>query len=84
MTLIQSRSFVYRFFNLLIKSFVIKLAILVSKAILLDIIIPAPGLIKLIVELPTVEALPTRILVIINKIFFSGTYIYFYNFHYQF
>ena len=70
MTIIQSPNLVYRIFNLLIYSLVINLAILVSKAVLLERIIPARGLIKLIVELPTVETLPTRISVIINNTFF--------------
>ena len=70
MTLFQSLSFVYRIFYLLIYSLVINIAILVSKAVLLEIIIPAPGLIKPIVELPTADALPTRISVIINNTFF--------------
>ena len=51
-------------------SFVIKIAILVNKAVLLKIILPAPALINPNVEEPTAEALPTSISVIINNIFF--------------
>ena len=76
MTLIQSRNLVYRIFNLLIYSLVIKIAILVSKAVLEDIIIPAPGSIKLIAELPIAEPLSTRISVIINNTFFLFKFFY--------
>ena len=65
MTLIQSRSFVYRIFNLLIYSLVIKIAILVNRAVPVQILIPAPGLIKPVVELPTAEVVPTSISVMI-------------------
>ena len=51
MTLIQSRNFVYLVFNCQMHSLVIKIAILVNRAVLDEIIIPAPGLIKPIVEL---------------------------------
>ena len=70
MTLIQSLSFVYLLFNFEIYSFVIKIAILVNRAVLLGIKIPAPGLIKPIVDEPTAETDPTSISVIINSIFF--------------
>ena len=68
MTLIQSRNLVYRTFNFDIYSFVIKIALLV----LIEIIIPAPGIIKPIVELPIVDPDPIKISisVIINNIFF--------------
>ena len=46
MTLIQSRNLAYSIFNFEKYSIVIKLAILVNKAVLLEIKIPAPGLIK--------------------------------------
>ena len=52
-------------------SLVIKIAIDVNKAVLLEIIILAPGLINPIVEVPTAEALPTSISVILNITFFS-------------
>ena len=81
-TLIQSRSFINRNSNLLIFSLVIKIAILVNKAVLDEIIIPAPGLINPIVEVPI--ALPTSISVIINNTFFLFNFLYFfYNNHYQ-
>ena len=47
-----------------------KIAILVNKAVLLEIIMPAPGLIKLIFEELITEADRTNILVIINNSFF--------------
>ena len=78
MTLIQSLNLVYRIFNLLKYSLVINIAILISKAVLPDIIIPAPGLIEPKVELPTAEALPTRISVIVNRIFFLFNFLYFF------
>ena len=85
MTLIQSRSFVYRFFNLPIYSFVIKIAILVNKAVLGEITIQAPGLIRPIVELRIVEALPTNISVINNNsLFYSNFYISSDKVHYHF
>ena len=63
----------------------IKIAILVITAVEDEIIIPAPGLIRLIVEEPTAEALPTSISVIINNtFFFLRIYIPFYSIHYQF
>ena len=48
----------------------IKIAILVNKAVLDEIIQPAPGLINPIVEEPIAAALPTSISVIISNIFF--------------
>ena len=66
MTLIQSCNLVYRTFNFNIYSFVIEIALLV----LIEIIIPAPALIKPIVELPIVHSAPIKTSVIINNIFF--------------
>ena len=70
MTLIQSRNLVYRIFNFEMYSFVIKIAIPVNKAVLDELIMPAPGLIKPIVEEPIAEADLTSIPVIIKKTFF--------------
>ena len=70
MTLIQSPNLVYRNFNFDMYSFVIKIAILVNRAVLDEIVIPAPGLINPIVDEPTAEALPTSNSVIINVTFF--------------
>ena len=85
MTIIQSRGFVYRIFNFEIYSLVIIVAILVSKAVLLDIIIPAAGLIKPIVELPIAEPIPTSFSVIIIILFFNlNFYTSSYNIRYQF
>ena len=56
-------------------SFVIKIAILVNSFVVLEKILPAPGLIKPIVDEPTAEADPTSISVIINSIFFIQTFI---------
>ena len=70
MTLIQPPNLVYRIFNLLIYSLGITIEILVSNVVLLDIITPAPGLIKPIGELPIVEPVPTCIPMIINNTFF--------------
>ena len=58
-------------------SLVIKIAILVNRAVLLEIIIPAPGLIKPIVDEPTAAADPTSISVIINNSFFLCKFFYF-------
>ena len=49
MTLFQPRSFVYRLFNFEIYSLVINIAKLSNKGVLVQIMIPAPGLIKPIV-----------------------------------
>ena len=81
MTIIQSPKLVHRIFNLLICSLVINIAKLFSKAVLLDILIPKPGFIRPIVELPTVETLPTRISVIINNIFFLFKLLYFFLYY---
>ena len=78
MTLFQSPNLVYRIFILLIYSLVIKIAILVNKAVLDNIIIPAPGLINPIVEKLTVEADPTSVSVIINITFFFFKLLEFY------
>ena len=77
MTLIQSLNFVYLNFKLLLYSLVIKIALLVKRAVLDEIIIPAPGLIKPIVDEPTAEADPTSISVIINNTFFLFKLLYF-------
>ena len=66
MTLIQSPIFVYL------------IAILVKRAVLDEIIIPAPGLIKPIVDEPTAEAHPTSISLIINNTFFFFKPLYFF------
>ena len=50
----------------------------VNRAVLLEITLPAPGLIKAIDELPTAEEAPTRISVIINNIFFFFNNLYFF------
>ena len=66
-------------------SLVIKRAILIDRALLLEIIIPAPGLIKPNVDEPTAEADPTSISAIKNSIFFFlNSYTSFHNIHYQF
>ena len=62
-------------------SFVIKIAKLVNRAVLLDIIIPAPGLIKPIVELPTADPAPTSISVMINNSFFLFKNLYFFLYY---
>ena len=59
------------FFNFEMYSLVINTAKLVNRAVLLEIKIPAPGLIKPVVELLKVEADPIRISVIILKNSFS-------------
>ena len=51
-------------------SLVIKIAILVNRAVLLETIIPTPRLIKLIVDEPTAEAEPIKISVINNNSYF--------------
>ena len=66
-------------------SFGINIAIDVNRAVLLEIIIPAPGLIKLIAELPIADPDPTKISVIIkNTFYFLNFYTSFYNIHYHF
>ena len=69
-TLIQSLNLVYLISNFESYSLVNETAILVNRAVLHEIILPAPGLIKLIVEELIVEADPVSISVIINNIFF--------------
>ena len=69
--LIQLRNLVYLIVIFEMYSLVINIAILVNKAVLLEIKMPAPGLINPIVEVPIVEALPTSISVIINNTFFQ-------------
>ena len=77
-TLIQSRSFVYIIFHIEIYSFVITIAILVNKAALDDITIPALGFnIANVVDL-TVEADPARISVIPKNTFFLFKLLYFF------
>ena len=66
-------------------SLVFIIAILVNRAVLLEIFIPAPGLIKPIVVEPTAQANPTSNSVIINKtFFFSNFQTSFYNILYHF
>ena len=77
-TIIQSRNLVYRIFNFDMYSFVIKIAILVNRAVLDEITMPAPGLINPIVEVPTAEALRTSISEIIKSIFFLFKDLYFF------
>ena len=60
---------------------VIKIAILVNRAVLLGIIIPAPGLIKSIVEELIVGADPINISVIINNTFFLFNDLYFFFYY---
>ena len=81
--MIQSLSLVYLIFNFEIFLLVINVAVLVNSAVLLEIIILAPGLIKPIVAKLIVEAEPINISVIINNTFFLVTLLYFsYNTHY--
>ena len=77
-TSIQSRSFVYRISNFEMYSLVIKIAKLFNKAVLLEILKPAPALIKTIVDEPTAEADPTSISVIINSIVVLFNDLYFF------
>ena len=84
LTLIQSRNFVYRIFNFDMYSFVIVIAIDVNRAVLLEKIIPAPGLFKLIAEVPIADPDPTSISVINKFSFYLNFYIFSYNIHYQF
>ena len=74
---LQSLNLVYLIFNLLIYSLVIKIAILVNRAVLDETIVPAPGLMRPIVELPTAYPAPTSISVMINNIFFLFKLLYF-------
>ena len=85
MTFFQSRSFVYRIFYFEMYSLVTKIAILVNRAVLIELIVRAPCLIKTIVELLIVEADPTGISVIINKFFCLIIDLYFFHdIQYQF
>ena len=59
-------------------SLVTKIAILVNRAVLLEIILPAPGLIKPIIEELLVEADPIKISVTINNTFFLFNDLYFF------
>ena len=77
-TLIQSLNLVYRIFNFDMYSFVINLAIDVNRAVLLEIIIPARGLIKLIAELPIADPDPIKISVININTFFLFKLFYFF------
>ena len=84
-TLIESRSFVYRTFNFEMYSLVFNTAVLVNKAVLLGIIILATGLIKPTVKLLIVKAGPIKISLIINNAFFLfKNELFFYNMHFQF
>ena len=56
----------------------IKIAILVNRALLDEIIIPAPGLINPIVELAIADPDPMKFSVRIKKIFFLFRLIYFF------
>ena len=62
-------------------SFVIKIAILVNKAVPLEIIVPAPGLIKAIDEQSTADPAPTSISVIINNTFLLFKFLYFFLYY---
>ena len=59
-------------------SLVIKIAILVNKAVLDEIIMPAPGLIRPNVELLISDPDPIKISVIINITFFLFNFFYFF------
>ena len=59
----------YRIFKFDMYSLVIKIATLVNEAVLLELVIPAPGLFKPFVELPIALPVPTSISVIINNAF---------------
>ena len=85
MTLIQSLNLVYLIFNLLIYSFVIKIAIEVNKAEQLAMGIPIDGLISEKVLEVIADPDPIKISLIINNTFFlnKNSYISFYNNHYQ-
>ena len=69
------------FFNFEIILLVIEIAILVNKDVLDEIIIPAPGLIKPIVELPNADPDPIKISVIYNNIFFLFKFLYFFLYY---
>ena len=78
MALIQSLQLVYRIFIFEIYSLVINIAILVNKAVIDEITIPAPGLIKPIVKLPITEPDPIKKSVTIHKTFFLIQDFYFF------
>ena len=59
-------------------SLAIKIAIFVNKAVLLEIIIPAPGVISPIAEVLIADPDPIKISVIINNIFFLFKLLYFF------
>ena len=84
-SLIQSCNLVYRIFNFEMYSSVIKIAILVNRAVLFDVIMPAHVFkIANILEL-IVEADPNKRSVIIKKVFFSLIFFIFsYDSRYQF
>ena len=63
---------------MLLYPLVVKIAMLVNKAVLLKILLHAPGLNKPIVEQPKAEPPPTRISVINNEIFFLFNDSYFF------
>ena len=82
--LIQSLSLVYLVFNFEICSLVINIAIIVNRAALLETLLPAPGLIKPLVEELIVEADPINNSAIITSIFFYlNFYISSYNIHFE-
>ena len=76
--LIQSRNFLYLIFNLELYSFVIKLAILLNKAVLDDITMPTDGLNIDKVELVIGEPPPIKISVIINNTLFLFNDLFFF------
>ena len=81
----QLLSLMYRIFNFVMYSFVIKIGIPVNKAVLLETLIPAPGLIKPVAELPTADPYPIKISVKNRRIFFFFRFLcFFYKIHYQF
>ena len=59
-------------------SFVINIAINVNKAVLDEIIILVPGLMKPIVELPNADLDPIKVSVIINNTLFLYKFFYFF------
>ena len=77
MTIIQSLNLVYLIFNLLIVSLVIRIAILVNRAVLDGIIVLEPGLIRTFVEVPLADRDPIKISVTFISVFFLFKLIYF-------
>ena len=77
-TLIQSRNFVYLIFKFDIHSLVIKIAILVNKAVELVKTIPMLGFNNDIVEVPIADPDPTNISVAFNITFFLFKDLYFF------